>query len=585
MKHFYFLILLVSYFTGCATKQVDLPVVKTVNSDLFPGQISRAEYYEQIAIAQAQDNDHEKAIETFRLSLIHNPNRASTHVHLSDSYRQVNLDHLASYELGEALRLDPKNKAALYKLGNLYLATEIYSKARASYAELLKQDEEDEQAIWAMFFIYKIEKNYAQALKVLNQFSPGYPRMYEAVFERALIFKAAKNQEIYRKLLSEAYAMNPHSSRVAKEYIEDLFKQNKLNEALAALNAYTETHDFDLRISEDLVYAAVQVENYTIALRELEKQSTWTEDYYAVDLKKAHIHFLMNDFEKAERSYLSLLRRKETDEPRMYLAYVYQNQGRTALAHSAMEMIPISSDYFAEAQTRIALHEKSTGQSDLAINRIRKAHNMRPDQLLLYKTYADFLIETKRFVETVALLEKGISLFPNDEDLRLKFAFVHYRLHNQKSFKKQIAKALQINPNSAVIYSVLTELWYLKNKNSKEVEFFARKALELKSQNKNIQPLLAWALMDQNRSAEAVALFEQFYEENPTEHFYASSLAQVYSWGDVSTKAQEFSRVASSLENKSSLRSRLIFKIQTKSVDSEPLNSSPARLPASLENR
>ena len=562
-----------------------MPQLQTVKSDLFPGQISRAEYYEQLGLGYAQDNQVAKAIELYRLSILHNPKRASAHMNLSDSYLSAGQPHLASYELGEAVRLDPQNKMSLYKLGNLYLSSEIYSKAREAYTELLKLDAQNDQAIWAIFYIFKIEKKYDQALRVLNQFNPDYSRISEAVYQRAMIFKLTKKTKLYRTTLSEAYAIDPRNHKIASEYVDDLFAQNKFNEVVVALENYSQTHDFELAISENLSYAAVQVENYELALRELDKQRPWANDIYLVDLKKAHIHFLIGDLSKAEKMYASLLLRKENDEPRMYLAYVYQAQGEIEKAMSVLERIPISSDYFGEAQTRMAMQEKQNGNSDLAINRIRKAHNQRPDQLILYKTYADFLIEAKRFVESVALIEKGIKSYPKDEDLRLKIAFVHYRLHNQKSFRKQIAKAIQLNPQSANIFSVLTELWYLKNKNSKEVEFFARKALELKSKNKNIQPLLAWALMDQNRSSEAVDLFEQFYEENPNEHFYASSLAQVYSWGDISTKAQDFQRVADSLQNKSSLRSRLIFKIQTKSVDSDPLNPSPVRLPASLENR
>ena len=70
-----------------------------------------------------------------------------------------------------------------------------------------------------------------------------------------------------------------------------------------------------------------------------------------------------------------------------------------------------------------------------------------------------------------------------DEDLRVKVAFVHYRLRNQRAFKSNIAKALQINPESSEIYAYMTELWYLKKKDPRDVEFFANKALEFKTKN------------------------------------------------------------------------------------------------------
>ncbi|MBC7742151.1 MAG: hypothetical protein H7061_08135 [Bdellovibrionaceae bacterium] len=580
-----FLIILSLFWFGCATTPPELPVVQTVRSDMYPDLISRAEYYEQIGISYAQDAQNEKAIENFRLSILHNPKRASVRIQLAEAYQKENLEHLASYELGEALKLEPKNKIAMYQMGSLYLASNIYSKARDSYSNLLNQDQQDENATWALFYTFKIEKKWDQALNVLGRFSYTYPRMDEVVLQRALIYKSRGQNDLYEKILFEAYQINPREKRIAMQYVENLFQRKQIAEAIVVLEQFTQAHDFDLEVSQTYSYAAVQTESYEMALRELDKQRLWTNDLYAVDLKRAHVYFLMGNLNKAEKLYLSLLQKRESGEPRMYLANVYQAKNRPEEANVVLSKISIESDYFGEAQTRMAIEEKRQGYPDEAINRLRKAQILRPDQLIIYKTYADYMIETQHYVETVALLEKAISLFPNDDELRLKMAFVHYRLNNQKAFRKQIAKALKINPNSALIYAVLTELWYLKNKDSKEIEYFARKAIELKSQNKNIQPLLAWALMDQNRSAEAVALFEQFYEENPKEHFYVNSLAQVYSWGNVSTKAQEFSRVATSLENTSSLKSRLVFKLQTKSIDSEPLNSSPARLPASLENR
>jgi predicted Zn-dependent protease len=209
----------------------------------------------------------------------------------------------------------------------------------------------------------------------------------------------------------------------------------------------------------------------------------------------------------------------------------------------------------------------------------------RPDELVIYKNYADFMIESKRYVETVALLEKGIKLFPNDEDLRLKMAYLHYRLSNQKAFKKQIFAALKINPDSANAYSMLAELWYLKNKNPSEAIYFIKQAIALKSTNKNIKPLLAWALMQQNNSTEAVALFEEFYEENPQESFFVRSLSQVYSQGDITQKSADLAVAATVLESSDSLKSRFLFKQQTQQVQDDDFMKTRTRLPASLENK
>jgi predicted Zn-dependent protease len=163
-------------------------------------------------------------------------------------------------------------------------------------------------------------------------------------------------------------------------------------------------------------------------------------------------------------------------------------------------------------------------------------------------------------------------------------AYLHFRLNNQKSFKKQIKAALKINPQSADAYAMLSELWYLKNRDVDETMYFAKKATELKSKNKNVKPILAWVMMQKNRPTEAVAIFEEYYEENPNESFFARSLSQVYSRGGVKEKSKKLAEAANKLEINDSLRSRFIFKDSTPTVNSESFRDDRTRLPASLEN-
>ena len=105
MKQLQLFILFALFTTGCVTPKTILEKesVRTIQSDMFPKDLSRAEYYEQMAIAYSLDNQVEKAIENFRLSILHNPTRASAFIFLSDEYRKVNRNHLALVELGEAL--------------------------------------------------------------------------------------------------------------------------------------------------------------------------------------------------------------------------------------------------------------------------------------------------------------------------------------------------------------------------------------------------------------------------------------------------------------------------------------------------
>lgn len=587
MKQLHLFILFALLATGCATKKtvVEQESVRTIQSDMFPKDISRAEYYEQMGIAYSLDSQIEKAIENFRLSILHNPKRVSAFVHLSDEYRKTNRNHLALVELSEAHKLEPGNLDILKRTGDLYLSAKIYSKARETYQLMLQKNSKFEEAKWALFYLYKIEKKYPDAMSMLAGINKDSTNDFKIAFEKAMLYKLTKEDELYISNLTLAYELNPRDRQILLEYASLAYSQKKFKDSTAALLKYSDTKEFDVEISQNLSYSAVQSENYDIAMREYGKQRPLTYDARLIDLKKAHVFYLMGELENAEKLYLSLLKQEENEEARFYLAQIYISQDKSEDAAFILSKIPVSSDYFGHAKVRLALYSKHKGLADDAVNTIRMAYLQRPDLLPIYKTYADFLIELNRYVETVALLEKGIKLFPNDEELRLKMAFLHYRLNNSRAFKREIFAALRINPESASVYSMLAELWYLKNKKPEEVIYFAKKAMQLKSENKNVKPLLAWALMQLDHSTEAVALFEEFYEENPKESFFARSLSTVYGRGDVREKSRALAEVATVLESSDSLKSRFIFKSKTQQVQAIDYKVSPTRLPASLENK
>lgn len=561
--------------------------VYTMRTDLYPHSITRAEYYQQMALGYSENGQIEKSIENYKLSLLHNPYSVSAHVGLADVYIHSNNYLLALIELYDAQRIEPQNLDVMKKTGDLYLTAEIYSKARETYYEMLKVNNKDEEAQWAIFYIYKLEKKYEDALVTLAKIPAGADNNYKITHEKAVIYKLKNELEKYDELITKAQELNPRDRAILMEYVSANYAKKDFEAAAKALLQYSNTQNFDLAVSQNLAFAAVQTENYKVAIREYDKQRAFAlknEDLLKIDLKRAHCYFLMGDPDTSEKIYLALALRYQSDEARFYLAQIYISKDKKEDAAFVLSQIESSSDFFADAQVKLALYKKFYGDDDQALNVLHSAFLARPDTLEIYRAYADFLIADKKYVETVALLEKAIQLFPKDEEIRLKMAYLHFRLNNSKSFKKQIMAALKINPESADAYAMLSELWYLKNKNVDETIYFVKRAAELKSTNKNIKPILAWALMQKNRSTEAVALFEEFYEENPDESFFARSLSQVYSRGGVKNKSKKLADIAAKLEMNDSLKSRFIFRDETQPLEAGEFNENKTRLPASLEN-
>lgn len=556
-----------------------------MKTDMHPHGLSRAEYYEQMARSYFDIKDYDRAIESFKLATLHNPNLVSAYVGLSDVYVATDKHLLAQIALLDAAQLEPQNYEVMKKTGDLYLKAGLYSKARDVYNEMLKAQNHPVEAQWALFYIYKLEKKYNEALIHLAQIKMNDENRAQLNFEKALLYKAKREIAEYNFYLKEAVKYGPRHREALIEFVKNSYDNKNYKETTEALLNYSNTHSFDKEISEHLAFSATQAGHYSVAIREYEKQKMSSDHLTQLDLKIAHCYFLMDDLEMAEKQYLKLAVQDQSDEARYYLGQIYITQNKHEDAVFVLRQIPVPSDFFADAQVKMALYFKASNDDDKALNILREAFFKRPDQLQVYQAYADFLIEHKRYVETVALLERAIQLFPNDEEIRLKMAYLHFRLNNQKSFKKQIKAALKINPQSKEAYSMLAELWYLKNKNVDETLFFVNKSLSLQTKNKNMKPILAWALMQKNRSTEAVAIFEEFYEENPQESFFVRSLSQVYSRGGIKNKAEKLSEQAFKLEADDSLKSRFIFKDKTDKVNLEELYENKTRLPASLENQ
>lgn len=133
------------------------------------------------------------------------------------------------------------------------------------------------------------------------------------------------------------------------------------------------------------------------------------------------------------------------------------------------------------------------------------------------------------------------------------------------------------------IYDVLSELWYEKQKPVSEIKYLAEKAIQLNSQSKNVKPILAWALLQQDQLSKAAALFEDFYDKNPNEVFYAESLAEVYSRSSLPGKTNNYQIKATELKLSNQLKNEIEFFSYQNQMQKTDAQNSKSRLPASLD--
>lgn len=581
MKKIFSILALGSLVWGCASSPV-IPE-KTIYSDLFPQQSSRTEYYKDMGIGYLNDNNYDKAVEYFKLALLHDPDNKDARYWLSVSFNKKNQNNLALIELEKLDAVNNLEYARLKLVSDIYESADSYEKVIAVNEKLFEMQHEN----FPLWKIYQMNLNLKRADAAMANLASLEKNGEESFRVHLGRYEVLQRQGQYESALVElqqAEQAKPFDLMTMKKMTSIQFELHKWQDLYALGTKFSKYHPYDLDVSERLSQACIKIGQYDDAIAELKKQKEFYPDSVGIEFKIAHVLFLKRDFVNAEDLYKELYEITKSDQSVFYISQIHLAQNNIGEASSTLESLASWSEYYPTAQVQLARLEWKNNQVDFALNRLRRAHQLRPDSLELYQEYGQYMIWSKRYVESIALIEQGVRSFPQDDKLRILAAYVHFKMNNMRSFQKQIETAQKLNPDNSEIYSVLAELWYEKKKPYSELEYLAQKAIELKTKNKNIKPLLAWALLQQDKMAGAVKLFEEFYDAEPNEVFFAESLADIYQRNVLTSKNQEFQQKASALQADAKIKSEFdYFKFQSQQERLQT-DSNGNRLPASLED-
>lgn len=565
---------------GCA--QAPVTPEKTIYSDLFPQQISRTEYYKNVGLGYLNDSNYDKAVEYFKLSLLHDPKNSDARYWLSVSFHRKNQNNLALIELEKLDSVNDLEYVRLKLVSDIFETADSFEKVIAVNQKLYELRKEN----FPLWKIYQMNLNMNRldsAMVNLKELEKNGEEVYRVHLGRFEVLQRQRNLEEALVELQHAEKAKPFDLLTMKKMTAIQYDLRKWKDLYVLGTKFSKYHPYDLDVSERLSQACIRVGAYDEAIAELKKQKELFPDSVGIEFKIAHVLFLKRDFINAEELYKELYEITKSDQSVFYISQIHLAQNDIDGAASTLENLASWSEYYPTAQVQLARLEWKNNQSDLALNRLRRAHQLRPDSLELYQEYGQYMIWSKRYVEAIALIEQGVRSYPQDDKLRIQTAYIHFKLNNMKSFQRQIEMARKLNPENSEIYSVLAELWYEKKKPYSELEYLAQKALELKTKNKNIKPLLAWALLQQDKTTEAVKLFEEFYDADPHELFYAESLADIYQRNVLTSKNQEFQKKAAALQADAKIKSEFdYFRFQSQQ-ERLSTDSNGNRLPASLE--
>lgn len=577
---FYINLIVLALLSACA--QFETVPDKTVYSNMFPQELSRSQYYSDLGIGFYNESQWGKAVEYFKLSLLHDEENETAKYWLAKSYYQRQQLSLALTEV------ENFNFSSHLKYSVLQLQSDIYEKSQSFEKVILVNREMfhskgDVSCLWKIFQMNFELGQFEEALANLHEIEKVDANLFNVHLARYTVYEKQNDLELAEAELLLAQKEKPYEEMTLNKLASIYQREAKWVQLYEVTQKYSRLHPFNFEISEKLSYAAIQLSKYDEALDELKKQKQVAKNDISLDFKIAHVLFLKKEFNKAEDLYAELYDLTKSDQSVYFISQIHLQQNDLSSAVNSLESLASWSEFYVNAQIQLAKLEWRENKNDFALNRLRRAQLLRPDSAELYYEYGQLLIWSNRYVEAIALIEQGIRSFPKNENLRIQAAYIHFKMNNMPSFQYSIEKAKELNPNNPEIYSTLAELWYEKEKPYSEIEYLTEKAVSLKSRNKSMKPLLAWALLKQDKLQRAVKMFEEFYDQNPNEPFYAEALTEVYNKSLLANKEIEYFKKAMALKSNQLLKSD--FKFFKSEIQDEKTNpdGTPVRLPASLE--
>jgi putative PEP-CTERM system TPR-repeat lipoprotein len=141
-----------------------------------------------LTIAYVRNRQPEESVKIAADYAAKHPEQSSAHLLYGTALVAAGKRKEARAQYDKAIRIDPKNTAALMSLGSLDSVEGHYKDAESHYGTVLKQDPHNAAAMVALGKLAVIQGNKAEAIKQFRQAIAAQPKSAEAYVELVLVY-------------------------------------------------------------------------------------------------------------------------------------------------------------------------------------------------------------------------------------------------------------------------------------------------------------------------------------------------------------------------------------------------------------
>ncbi len=525
---------------------------------------SKADYHFTMGEAYSLDGETDKAIESFKLTLVYDPDSALVRVRLSAEYIKKGFISEAIEQAELSIQKDPNFLPARILLGSLYSTLKMFPKARAQYQAILDKEPNNEEAQLYMGALYVEEGNEKLAIRHFQKLA----NRKDAESAHLAYYYLGRLYFNQKKMASSINSFQ-RALEIRPRFVEGVLalgsvyeSELKKKQAIELYQSYQDRFGDSYRVAEPLGRLYMEEEQLGLAYRQFEIIDKAARASLSTKVKMALILIEKDDYKMAIVKLKEILREvPESDKIRFYLAAVYEEIQDFNSAIDEFRTIPVSSSFYVEATIHGAYLLKQKSRYREAEEWVQSAIEARPDAVQLYTLHASLLDDQEKFSQGLALMLKAQERFPKNEQVLFFLGSFYDKMGKKKETLVQMQEILKINAENVQALNYLAYTLAEMNIRLEEAEKFAIKANSLKQDDPYITDTLGWIQFKRGNYSEAVRTLERAYSLSTTEGIIAEHLGDAYYRSELPSKAKRIYKKALELHSSEKDKAKVRAKI------------------------
>lgn len=399
----------------------------------------------------------------------------------------------AAFQLySHCLDIYPGSAAVLYEISQFYMFLGQESKGEEALKQAVRSDDTNFWYKQTLASYYQSKQNWLKAISVYEDMAQIFPSRLEPLLSLADLYNRTKSYESLVATLDRIEELDGKSEQISMEKFRAYLQLDNMEKAFSEIQSLVDEYPYDLR--------------------------------YRTVLGDVYLSNNRND--EALKVYQGILKEEPDYAPAMVsLASYYQKTGQDSLYSMQIDSILVNENVDTKLKLdfmrQLIMKSEQTDRDSTKIIRlfetILTGEQPNADVPMLY---AQYLITKKMEKESVPVLNKVLSLDPENKPARLQLLSYAIRDNNLDEVIRVATPAIVYNPDAMEFYYYLGLAHYQKEQTDKALEVFNKGVQQINEKSdKNIASdfysILGDLYHSREMKAEAYAAYDSSLVYNP----------------------------------------------------------------------